>query len=320
MTSDSARTALIPAAADEGTHEPDADILWSESHYLDAVAPGARTGLYVRLGRLANQGRSHVMLAVVRPGAGPVILADPDGPLPAVDGTDLLVEAGGYHLELAWDEPLGQLRVTASGTASEYAAPADVLSGKPGRPVAVEAELTWRTDGTPFRWRSQTRYEIPCHVSGRVTIDGERTEVDWTGQRDHSWGARDWWTIEWNWMAVHLDDGSRWHSAAVPAYPAAGTGYFQLDGTVTEAVSVSATSPFSAQGLFGTTTVRIEPGGHVLHLFPVAFAPVLMDSADGRVSFFPRATCQVTTDDGRRGIGWVEWNLLPGQPQPPRNG
>ena len=323
MTSDSTLAASRPEAADEGTHEPDADILWSESHYLDTVAPGAETGVYVRLGRLANQGRSHVMLAVVRPGRGPVILADPGAPSPTIDGTDLRVTAAGYRLELVWDEPLRRLRVTASGTATGYAGAADVLWQAPGdqeaadrpgpeagHPVAVEADLTWHTDGTPFRWRNQTRYEIPCRVSGHVTIDGERIDVDWVGQRDHSWGARDWWTIEWTWMAVHLDDGSRWHSSYVPVYPTAGEGYFQLDGAVTETASAETTASFSPEGLFGTTIVRIEPGGHTLYLSPVAFAPVAMVAEDGRVSFFPRATCRVTTADGRTGVGWVEWNLL----------
>ncbi len=316
MTSDSTLTALVPTVADEGPHVPDDDILWSESHYLDAVAPDAATGVYARLGRLANQGCSHVMVAVVRPGAGPVILADPAAPLPAIDGNDLRVGADGYRFTLEWDEPLKQLRVMFDGTAFSYAEPADILAQVPGSPVNVTAELTWRTEGTPFRWRSQTRYEIPCRVTGHVTVDGTRIEVDWAGQRDHSWGARDWWAIEWNWMAVHLDDGSRWHSAAVPVHPAAGTGYFQRASAatntyaVTEAADVTAETAFTPEGLFGPTTIRIEPGGHVLTLSPVAFAPVRMDAADGRVSFFPRATCRVTTADGRRGVGWIEWNEL----------
>jgi len=321
MTTDSASVRLIPSAADEGTHRPDADILWSESHYLDAVAPDAGTGVYVRLGRLPNQGRSHVMVAVVRPGAGPVVLADPEAPLPAIDGADHLLVAGAYRLSLAWDVPLRQLRVTARGAAVGYTAPADAFGAAssqagPGRPAAVELDLTWRTEGTPFRWRSQTRYEIPCRVRGQVTVDGERTDVDWVGQRDHSWGGRDWWSVDWNWLAVHLDDGSRWHATAVPAYPPAGTGYFQRGGVVTELTAVSAQSPFTADGLFGATTVRAEPGGHVLTLTPTAFAPVRLDSGDGRVSFFPRATCRVATDDGRAGVGWVEWNL----PRPDKDG
>ena len=218
MTTDSASVPLVPSAADEGTHQADADILWSESHYLDAVAPDAGTGVYVRLGRLPNQGRSHVMLAVVRPGAGPVVLADPEAPLPAIDGADHLLVAGAYRLSLAWDVPLRQLRVTARGAAARYTAPADAFGAAssqagPGQPAAVELDLTWRTEGTPFRWRSQTRYEIPCRVRGQVTVDGERTDVDWVGQRDHSWGGRDWWSVDWNWLAVHLDDAPSRHQS-----------------------------------------------------------------------------------------------------------
>jgi hypothetical protein len=310
VTSHSAERALVPAAADEGLHEPDANAAWSESHYLDTVSPDAASGAYVRLGRLPNQGRSHVMLAVVRPGTGPVILADPDAPLPVHDGTDLEVTAGAYGLKLTWDAPLRQLHVSALGTATGYDDPADVLRRAPGRGADVDLDLTWHTDGTPFHWRGQTRYEIPCHVTGHVTVNGERTDIDWAGQRDHSWGARDWWALEWSWMAVHLDDGSRWHSASVPAYPGNGAGYYQLDGEVTELTSITSTSPRTADGLFGTTTVRIEPGGHTLRLSPAGFAPARMDSDDGRVSFFPRATCRVATADGRRGIGWVEWNFL----------
>jgi hypothetical protein len=310
MSSDPVLVPLVPQAADEGIHQPDADILWSESHYLDAVAPGAGAGVYARIGRVANKGSSHVTLAVVRPGAGPVIIADAGAPLPAIDGIDLLVTADDYRLGIAWDERLGRVRVTADGTATAYHGQADILHKEPGRPVTVQADLVWETDGTPFRWRRQTRYEIPCRVRGQVTVDGERTEIDWIGQRDHSWGQRDWWGIEWNWAAVHLEDGTRWHWAAVPAYPPAGTGYFQLGNEVTEATMVAATTTFTPAGLFETTSVRIEPGGHVLDLTPVAFAPVRFDAEDGRLAFFPRATCTVVTDDGRRGIGWVEWNLL----------
>ena len=71
MTSDSTVSALVPNDVDEGPHEPDDDRLWSDSHYLDAVSPDAAAGVYARLGRLANQGCSHVMIAIVRPGAGP---------------------------------------------------------------------------------------------------------------------------------------------------------------------------------------------------------------------------------------------------------
>ena len=37
-------------------------------------------------------------------------------------------------------------------------------------------------------------------------------------------------------------------------------------------------------------------------------APVLLTATDGRVSHFPRAWATVTTEDGRTGVGWIEWN------------
>ena len=316
MTKQPPADPIVVQVADEQVHDhgDDTDLLWSESHYLDVVSPDAGTGAYVRLGRLPNQARSHLMVAIVRPGTGPVILAVPDAPLPAVRGADLDVSAAGYTLRLALAAPLERLGVTARGTAAAYDAPADALHGKPARDAEFELDLTWVTDGAPYRWRRTTRYEIPCHVTGHVVVDGERTDIDWTGQRDHSWGNRDWWAFAWCWMAVHLDDGSRWHSAATPAFPGVGMGCFSHDGIVTEVTSITASSDFTPDGLFGDTTQSIEPGRHHLVLTPVSFAPVLLESPDGRLSFFPRATCRVSASDGRQGIGWLEWNLPQDEP------
>jgi len=94
------------------------------------------------------------------------------------------------------------MRVTGQGAATAYDDPADALHQAPGREADVELDLTWTTDGTPYRWRFTTRYEIPCRVTGHVVVEGERVDVDWAGQRDHSWGNRDWWAFAWCWMAV----------------------------------------------------------------------------------------------------------------------
>ena len=316
MTDQPAVDPIVVQVADEDVHDHggDTDPLWSESHYMDTVSPDAGTGAYVRLGRLPNQERSHIMLAIVRPGTGPVILAVPDAPLPAVRGADQAVAGADYELALALEDPVRRMRVTARGTATAYDAPAGGLRNGPGRKAGFELDLTWITDGTPYRWRVTTRYEIPCHVTGHVAVDGGRTDIDWAGQRDHSWGARDWWALRWCWMAVHLDDGSRWHSAATPAFPGFGMGCFSRDGKVTEIASITASAGITPEGLFGDTAESVEPGAHELVLSPVGFAPVRMESPDGKVSFFPRATCRVSASDGRRGIGWMEWNIPQEQP------
>jgi hypothetical protein len=316
MTDQPTEHPMVVQVADEHVHDQggDADPLWSESHYMDTVSPDAGTGVYARLGRLPNQERSHVMLAIVRPASGPVILAAPDAPLPSAHGADLAVAGSDFTLALTLEAPVRRMRVTASGTATAYDAPADALrqaasSEAPGRKVGFELDLTWTTDGTPYRWGRTTRYEIPCHVTGHVDVDGDRIDIDWAGQRDHSWGPRDWWALGWCWMAVHLDDGSRWHSAATPAFPGIGMGCFSRDGEVTEIASITASADITPEFLFGDTTENVEPGGHQLLLSPVSFAPVRLEAPDGRVSFFPRATCRVTASDGRRGIGWLEWNI-----------
>ena len=94
-------------------------------------------------------------------------------------------------------------------------------------------DLVWSTDGTPYKYRLTTRYEIPCAVSGTVTVDGHRYTFDAVpGQRDHSWGVRDWWSMDWVWSALHLDDGTHLHGVEIriPGVPPVGIGYVQDRG------------------------------------------------------------------------------------------
>ena len=52
------------------------------------------------------------------------------------------------------------------------------------------------------------------------------------GQRDHSWGVRDWWAMDWVWSALHLDDGTHIHGVdiRIPGAPPIGVGYLQQPG------------------------------------------------------------------------------------------
>ena len=81
--------------------------------------------------------------------------------------------------------------------------------------LLLDVDLTWTTDGIPYHYDLTTRYEIPCLVTGSVTVDGKTFNVDGQGQRDHSWGVRDWWTFGWCWCSVRLDDGTRVHLADI---------------------------------------------------------------------------------------------------------
>jgi len=307
-----APAALVPDAADEGLHAPGPEPLWNESFYFDAVSPSGDLGLYVRLGRLPNQDACLYTASVVRPGKPTLMVVDAAAPLPEATDEKASISTAGFSATQQCDEPLRRFRIGLVATAEEYDDPAGVLRGEAGSPTPVSLDLVWETDGTPYAWRASTRYEIPCRVTGTVEIDGEVITFDGPGQRDHSWGSRDWWANDWMWSAFHLEDGTRTHAVTAPEIPGFAVGYEQRDGEVVELVSGTTTQEFGPDGLVGSARIAVEPGAVVHEVEPIAFGPLLITAPDGRVTHFQRAMARITTGDGRQGMGWIEWNLVQG--------
>jgi hypothetical protein len=227
-------------------------------------------------------------------------------------GAGLGVESGGIRAGHECQSPLERFHVLLDATGEAYDDHAAPLRGEPGRPQPVSLDLVWRTDGEPYAYRVTTRYEIPCLVSGTVRMAGEELELrDAPGQRDHSWGPRDWWSMDWVWSALHLDDGTHVHGVdlRIPGAPEIGIGYTQRSGEpLIELQQVAARETFSDNDLPASTTIAFNPGDLVATIDIRGHAPVLLTSPDGRTSHFPRAWATVTTADGRTGVGWVEWN------------
>ncbi|MBU3751046.1 MAG: hypothetical protein FGM52_11465 [Mycobacterium sp.] len=95
----------------------------------------------------------------------------------------------------------------------------------------------------------------------------------------------------------------------IPGMPPVSVGYIQPPRLpVVETTSVQADATLADNGLPLTTTLTMQPGPLEMTIEIRGHAPVRLDSADGRVSFFPRAWAAVRTADGRRGVGWLEWN------------
>lgn len=294
-------------AADEGRHEPDDQALWNESWYADVVAADGSVAAYVRLGLYPNLRTAWLHVVVAGAGRPLVLCSRADLGVPPAGSTS--VTADGVDVELVVDEALRSFTVRGSMTAARHEDPAGVYARAAGEPVSLAMDLTWRTDGVPYHYDVTTRYEIPCAVTGSVTVDGEVLRLDGPGQRDHSWGVRDWWSFGWCWSAGHLDDGTHLHLSDIRlGEQRFSAGYVQRDGDV-EPVHGAVTEtlgrhgfPTSATATYGDLTVTITP---------VAFGPLLLEGPDGRVDHFPRAAAAYEAADGRRGTGWVEWN----QPQ-----
>ena len=300
---------LRPLDSDEGPHEPAADTLWNESWYFDFADPGQGAGGWIRLGLYPNEGRAWINALLCGPGLPTIALNDFHARLP-VDPADVHTD----DVVLTQDvvAPLRSYRVTVAGSAQVYDDPADLLRGAPGRPAEVALDLVWSTDGVPYQYRLATRYEIPCTVSGTVTVDGDvRTFAAVPGQRDHSWGVRDWWAMDWVWSAVHLDDGTHVHAVElrIPGFDGIGIGYVQRVGRpLLELQGVQAREVFADNELPVSAGLHLAPDGLALEALVVAHAPVRLDADDGRVAQFPRAWVSVRTADGRTGVGWMEWN------------
>jgi hypothetical protein len=235
----------------------------------------------------------------------------------------------GSRIELDLVRPLEAFRIAAEVPGEVFDRPEDAYGSVPGAPCRLGVDLTWTTDGSPYHYDLTTRYEIPCLVTGSVTIDGETLVVDGQGQRDHSWGVRDWWAFGWCWSSARLDDGTRVHLADIrmPGFPVA-FGYVQAAGSVHQVATLAVTEDVGAHGF--PTSARIDltagvaadgagaeskgdpPVSLGINVTPLAFGPVLLRNDDGRTSRFPRALVRYEADDGRVGLGWIEWN----QPEP----
>ena len=305
--------------ADEGRHPDGPEPLWNESVYLDVVAADGSLGAYARIGRYPNLGVTWWTATVVRPGRPTLISADYG--LPVADGTGLELTSDGFDLAMVVEAPLERMRVTGSAPAVAVARPADAYRVGAGEAASIALDLTWETDGVPYHYDITTRYEIPCLVGGSVTIDGETFAVEGEGQRDHSWGVRDWWAFGWCWFAGRLEDGTRVHGAEIrlPGAPMA-FGYVQRPwGEVEPVTGLDVTERTDGDGFAETARIVMAPSGIALEVSPAAWGPVLLTAPDGRSSRFPRAMVDLVADDGRRGRGWIEWNQ-PAGPAPEAGG
>jgi hypothetical protein len=298
--------------ADEGAHPSGPELFWSESHYLDFASPDGAVGGYVRVARCPHLGAGGTgamwyWACVVGPDRRLVTVIDHDVPIPGREGS-LELRHDGLWADHNVEEPLGRLSLGLEAFGMGLDDPADTYHGLRGERTPLGFDLEWETDGIPFRWPDQIpRYEIPCRVHGEILVGDERIELDGIGQRDHSWGPRDWWSQEWCWTAFRFDDGTRVHAVATLPEPGFAIGYVQPSAgglDLVTAFTVDATR--GGDGI--PTTIAGELEGVGLAVEPLAWSPVGLSAPDGREARFPRAMARFHAADGREGLGWIEFN------------
>ncbi len=303
-------TLLAPAATDEKRHDAlrTDDRYWGESWYFDFVSDDAKVGGYVRLGFYPNLDTAWYWACLVREGEPLVTVIEHDVSIPV--GESLEVRATDLWADHRCEEPLGRwsLGLEAFGVVLDH--PTDVYRRAIGDKVPFGFDLEWETDGSPYHYPDDvTRYEVPCTVHGGIKLGEETIEFSGIGQRDHSWGVRDWWSMSWCWIAGRFEDGSRFHSATVHVLPELDfvAGYHQSPQGQVEVREGSAVATATEEGLASGITVTV--GDLVVEVDPVAWSPVRLDSPEGELSLFPRAMCRFIDTTGRSGTGWIEFNF-----------
>lgn len=298
---------------DEYRHTPDPTVeLWNESWYLDVVADEGRLGAYLRYSLYPNEGMAWVWACVVGEGRELVATVEHELALPT-DPASLDLDAPTVRLTQELAEPFGEVSVHLEADAIRHARPGDLYERAAGEPARLRMDLTWSPLAGPYPYPGMTRYEVASTVTGRVEVDDEVLEVDGDGERDHSWGHRDWWAFPWMWTWGRLGDGTYVH-ATKPDIP--GIDYepgFALPAGG-ELVEVSGFEPrheLDGAGLPRHTDARLHDLS--LRITPLFSSPLRLDAPDGRVTRLVRALCHLEEQGGtgRSGYGWTEWN----QPQ-----
>ncbi len=301
--------ALPADPSDESRHPPTDEHLWSESYYLDFVSDDARLGGYVRTGLCPNLGVTWQWACLVGEGRPLVVFIDHDLPLPEWPGLTLPEPGPGLRSEIITASPLEQMNVDLEVPAAILSDATAVYRDEVGVQTKLAFDLEWHTDGGTFAYDLVTRYEVPCRVHGTVAVGDESLDFEGWGQRDHSWGVRDWWSFGWCWSAGRLSDGTRFHGTVTSLGYVTGYVGEPEGGTLDRFDTGSVRPVLDGEGLAEHSGLVL--GGLALDVAPVAWAPVLLESPDGRRSRFPRALCQYRAKDGREGAGWIEFN----QPQ-----
>ncbi|BBX65990.1 hypothetical protein MSAS_51640 [Mycobacterium saskatchewanense] len=305
---------LQPNESDERPHPAETAPLWNESWYFDFADATRGIGGWVRLGLMPNEDVAWICALVCGPDLPTLAVLDFNAALPA-DPTK--VQTDNIDLTLEPIEPLKKYRVSVRGRGQAHRDPATLLRSNPvdAEEIDLAMDLIWTTAGIPYLYRLTPRYEIPCTVSGTVRWGDSTIELDAVpGQRDHSWGVRDWWGgLEWMWCALHLDDGRHLHIVDARLAGLANTviGYVQQSDTgLVELEAAEVEEAFADNGLPISSMIRLEPGGVEATVEIGGHAPVRLVSPTGQLSHFPRAWVKVTTSDGGKGVGWIEWNRV----------
>ena len=294
---------------EEARHSPGPEKWWGESWYFDFVASDGSVGGYCRLGLYPNRDASWFWFHTTGGGLSTVQIRD--HALACPNGEISELGAGDWRSTLKRGPDGWNITLNGEGLALKN--PLEALGSEAGDPVDIEAELAWVDRGPVFRYDVTTRYEQTCRVAGRLRLGERQWAIRGGGQRDHSWGVRDW-TMYHFWSSGSLSDGSAYHVVSLPEIPLT-IGYLLSPEERLEPLTTASLShTFDSDGLPRRVRMNLVSDSRTSSTLAVTAdavgqAPVSLPTPDGGGSRFPRSIVSLAANDGRRGWGWIEYNL-----------
>lgn len=265
-------------------HPPGKERLWSESWYFDFASVDGSAGGFVRVGDYPNIGRRWLWAYVT---------------------------AGSDAAGCAIDHPLSGRR-QAPWQAADPSLWLRVESADDGWYITAAGDgfgmdLTWREQAPEYTYQRGSRTEQPGWAVGEVSLGGTAYLVDGPGQRDHSWGVRDWWRFGWDWCAGWLSDGMRFQATQLDARGRiAPDGYLMVPGAPVQPLETAAVH-----------AATIQVNGTVLDFTEVAVVTLDLPSPTEETSQLRRAMIRLRAG-AAQGVGWREHNR-PGPAPPARD-
>jgi len=182
---------------DEELHLPGENPHWQESFYFNWSDPARGEFGLTRIGLNHASRTADAALITLKDGKPEFVYAEVGVPF-TQDPLDHSVGDGLTIGRLTYTQlaPLERWQITLTGRNSldlEWTAYTPVVDFHQG--FLGDAE------------RSQEHFEQSGRVTGRVALAGVTRSVDGLGQRDKSWGVRDWNGVTgWDWIAGQFDE------------------------------------------------------------------------------------------------------------------
>jgi hypothetical protein len=179
--------------ADEGMHPIEADSQFNESMLITYFDQVGDSGALLRIGNRPNEGYAEVTFCLFPPEGG-ALFQFSRAPIT----TNEAFEAGG--MRFAVPDPTNTLQISYEGSVAYFADPRVLADPGPAFRSAPRRTVRLDVEGTSvspmYGARSGTsvggHYEQHMTMHGTVSLDGTVLPTAGQGNRDHSWGPRNW--------------------------------------------------------------------------------------------------------------------------------